>query len=109
MGKKLPHTPNSQIRSALRRLFLRSRERAAAIKRDNYRCQVCGKKQSRAKGREVYVECHHLDGVTNWDVLYAIIREQLLCSPENLITLCKHCHEEAGNGCDRKAGGGDCP
>ena len=95
MGKKSPFTTNSQIRSALRRLFLRSRERATAIKRDNYTCS-CGKKQSKAKGREVYIECHHLDGVLNWSELFTAVRRYLLSSPETLETLCKECHAKKG-------------
>ncbi len=98
MGKKLPYTPNSQIRSALRRLFLRSRERAATLKRDNYTCQCCGMKQSRAKGREVFVEVHHQDGVLNWNELFRVVREQLLCDPGKMTTLCVNCHEEKENG-----------
>lgn len=94
MGKKLPYTPNSRIRWALRRMFLRSRERSAAIKRDKYTCQKCGLKQSRAKGREAYVEVHHLEGVLNWDKLFEAIRQYLLCPPEKLQTLCEKCHEE---------------
>jgi 5-methylcytosine-specific restriction endonuclease McrA len=93
MGKKLPYTPNSQIRSALRQLWLRSRERAAAIKRDKYSCQYCGAKQSRVKGREVYVEVHHKNGITNWQVLYDAIRKHLLCHEDELETLCKTCHK----------------
>lgn len=94
MGKKLPYTPNSKIRAALRRLSLQSRERAAALKRDNYTCQFpgCGRKQSRAKGHEVYVEAHHIDGDINWQEMYDVIRRCLLCDPENLITLCRKCH-----------------
>lgn len=92
MGKKLLYTPNSQIRSALRRLFLRSRERNLALCRDNYTCQECGKKQSRAKGREFYVEVHHLDGVENWQALFDAVREYLLCDPDFLETLCSSCH-----------------
>ena len=94
MGKKLPWTPNSRIKAALRQLWLRSRERAAAIKRDNYTCQKCGIKQSRAKGKEVYVEVHHKQGVLNWDKIYSAIREHLLIEPGGLETLCKKCHEE---------------
>jgi 5-methylcytosine-specific restriction endonuclease McrA len=92
--KRQPNTPNSAIRSALRRLFLRSRERAAAIKRDRYTCQCCGVKQSKAKGREVSVEVHHVDGVTNWDALFQAVRQHLLCDPEKLQTLCKECHDK---------------
>ena len=94
MGKKLPWTPNSRIKSALRQLWLRSRERAAAIKRDNYTCQRCGGKQSKAKGKEFKVEVHHLDGVENWGEIYRVIREYLLTDPEYLETLCKSCHSK---------------
>jgi 5-methylcytosine-specific restriction endonuclease McrA len=97
MGKKLPYTPNSQIKSALRRLFLRSRERAQAIKRDEYTCTVCGAKKSVAKGREISVECHHKEGVCNWSEIYAVIRKHLLCGPEDLETLCKKCHQNETN------------
>lgn len=93
MTKKLPHTPNSKIKNALRKLFLRSRERAAALKRDNYTCQKCGMKQSKAKGKEVKVEVHHLEGILNWDEIYRLIREFLLCDPKYLETLCKNCHK----------------
>jgi predicted HNH restriction endonuclease len=89
LPKKLPHTPNSQIRSALRQLWLRSRERAARIKADGYTCQCCGRKQSRAKGREVFVEVHHRHGV-DWDGLFDDIRRRLLSG--ELETLCKECH-----------------
>lgn len=95
MGKKLPYTPNSRIRSTLRQLFLRSRERNLAIKRDNYTCQECGAKQSKAKGKEVEVEVHHKgeDGVKNWAKLFEAVREYLLCDPEYLEVLCKTCHK----------------
>lgn len=94
MGKKLKHTPNSKIKAALRMLWLRSRERGEAIKRDKYTCQRCGAKQSKAKGKEVKVECHHSDGVVNWDEIYKVIRKHLLCDPEKIETLCKKCHKE---------------
>jgi len=94
MGKRLPYTPNSQIKSALRRLWLRSRERASAIKRDKYTCQRCGGKQSAAKGKEFKVEVHHLDGVENWQELYKAIRQYLLTNPDDLETLCKSCHSK---------------
>jgi len=93
MAKRLKYTPNSAIRSALRKLWLHSRERSAAIKRDNYTCQICGMKQSRTKGKEVFVEVHHLEGVCNWDEIYRVIREHLLCHEDNLKTLCFSCHK----------------
>jgi len=94
MGKKLLYTPNSQIRSAFRKLWLRSRERAATLKRDGYSCVRCGVKQSKAKGREIEVEVHHKEGVTNWDELFFAIKEFLLCDPEDMETLCKDCHKK---------------
>jgi 5-methylcytosine-specific restriction endonuclease McrA len=90
--KKLTYTPNSQIRSALRKLFLRSREHSAVLKRDGYSCTRCGAKQSKAKGREVAVEIHHRHGVTNWAALFEAVREHLLCDPAEMETLCKDCH-----------------
>ena len=94
MGKKLPYTPNSKIKAALRLLWLHSRERSAAIKRDKYSCQECGAKQSRAKGKEVYVEVHHLENICNWQEMYDVIRKNLLCNPKFLETLCKDCHRD---------------
>ena len=96
MSKRLPTTPRSKVRAALRQLWLRSRERQAAIKRDRYSCQECGIKQSEAKGREVKVEVHHLDGM-NWEHLIDSVYESgLLCGPKYLQTLCKKCHEKKG-------------
>ena len=94
MVKKLPNTPRSKVRAALRRLWLHSRERATAIKRDEYTCQCCGGKQSRATGKEFFVEVHHKRGVLNWDVIIDAVFEHLLCDPKHLQTLCKKCHKE---------------
>lgn len=94
MGKRQPNTPRSQIRSALRKLFLRSRERASALKRDEYTCQCCHTKQSRAKGKEFYVEVHHKEGVLNWDKLFDAVCEYLLCDPSKMEVLCKECHSK---------------
>jgi len=96
MGKKLPYTPKSRVRSALRQLFLRSRERASALKRDGYCCQICGVKQSRKKGFEVYVEVHHVDSIKNWEQVISAVYEYLLCDSEKLTTLCKECHQKEG-------------
>ena len=94
MSKRLPYTPNSAIKAALRRLWLRSRERQSTLKRDNYSCCRCGDKQSKAKGKEVKVNVHHKHFVPNWDVIYQVIRESLLCSPEYMETLCDKCHDK---------------
>lgn len=93
--KQVDRTPNSKIIQALRMLWLRSRERASAIKRDKNTCQICGKKGSAAKGREVKTEVHHLaPGDINWDRITTVIRHELLCEPSELITLCKEHHAE---------------
>jgi predicted HNH restriction endonuclease len=92
MGRKLPTTPRSRIKNALRTVWLRSRERAAAMKREGYTCQICGVKQSKAKGREVDVQVHHREPI-NWDGVVDIIVERVLQDPSRLVVLCKACHE----------------
>ena len=84
-------TPRSQVRATLRQLWLRSRERAAAIKRDGYTCVDCSAKQSKAKGREIAVEVDHLDGIV-WEQMIDYIFRHLLVPPERLETVCKPCH-----------------
>jgi 5-methylcytosine-specific restriction endonuclease McrA len=88
---------NSKIKSHLRNLWLRSPERAAAMKRDNYTCQKCHRKQTMAKGKEFKVQVHHLHGIGNWDKVCEIIKQELLCDPEFLQTLCKECHDQVEN------------
>lgn len=94
MGKKLPTTPRSRVRATLRQLWLRSRERAAAIKRESNTCQVCGKKGSVAKGKECKIEVHHNGEIQNWDVVIDSIFRHILCSPDDLTVLCKSCHKD---------------
>jgi len=93
MGKRLPGTPRSKVRAALRQLSLRSRERAAAMKRAGYRCQRCGIKQSKAKGKEVAVNAHHREGVGNWEIVINLIFRELLCDPSMWEILCVQCHD----------------
>lgn len=91
-SRKKPQTPRSRVRAILRLLFLRSRERAFRLKLDNYSCVRCGKKQSKAKGREQKVCVHHVKKINNWEkVINAVFRE-ILCSPKKLETLCIECH-----------------
>jgi 5-methylcytosine-specific restriction endonuclease McrA len=92
MGKKSKYTPRSRIRSALRNVWLRSRERAACLKRDGYTCQICGKKQTMAKGKVFKVQVHHLNGI-EWEYLIDEVYEHLLCNPDFLQTICKPCHD----------------
>ena len=87
-----PITPRSRIRGTLRQLFLKSRERSEALKRDNYTCQDCGIKQTKKKGQEVKVQVHHKKGIDMWEQLIDLIYQELLCDPEELQTLCEDCH-----------------
>ena len=92
MNKK-PTTPRSRVKNVLRLLWLRSRERAAAIKIWDYRCAECGVKQSVAKGKEVRLQVHHVDGI-DWDGIVDLVIARLLPSPEKLLPLCDACHEK---------------
>jgi len=74
---------------------MRSRERAAALKSTGYCCSRCGVKQSKAKGKEVVIEVHHVAGI-DWDGMIDLVRERLLQDPGRLEPLCKRCHEEEG-------------
>ena len=96
MGKRLPGTPRSKVRAALRALWLRSRERNAAIKREGGCCEGCHRKQSKAKGREFKVEVHHLNGV-EWEVMIDYVYRHLLCDPKDLQVMCPECHSEEHN------------
>lgn len=94
MGKKLPTTPRSRVRAALRSVFLRSRERAAALKREHNTCEHCKRKASVAKGKELKVEVHHRSTkITNWERIIDLVFEELLCHPDFLEVLCKECHD----------------
>jgi 5-methylcytosine-specific restriction endonuclease McrA len=93
MGKKLPTTPRSRITSALRKVWLRSRERAAAIRREKNTCQRCGVKGSEAKGRVVKIQVHHIDGI-DWDGVVDLVIERLLPDPSRLEVICKNCHDK---------------
>lgn len=97
MGRKknLRVTPLGIITSHLRKIFLISRERGFAIKRDKYTCQECNTKQSTKDGKKnIKIEVHHKvpigDKLNN---IAKMIRELILQTPEDLITLCSECHE----------------
>jgi hypothetical protein len=90
--KRKPNTPRSRVRSALRQLWLRSREHQAALKLAGRKCELCGIKASVAKGKEVKLQVHHRDGVSNWEKVLKLIYDELLVGPEKLQVLCKKCH-----------------
>jgi predicted HNH restriction endonuclease len=81
----------------LRRLWLRSRERAQALKDAGYRCKECNRKQSKAKGKEVKIEVHHAKKGVDiaWDNVIDIIYSEILIDPNGLVVLCKECHKKA--------------
>lgn len=94
MGKRLPYTPRGKIRNVLRRyIWLRSGERAASLKNAKYFCLKCGRKQSKAKGKELTLEVHHLDGA-HMEYIIDEIYKYLLCHPDRLMPLCPKCHGE---------------
>ncbi len=87
-------TPLAYIRAVIRRhIWLKSRERAKVLKRDNYTCVKCHVKQTKKKGQERFVIVHHKYGI-NWKRILETIREEVLQDESRLITLCPKCHEE---------------
>ena len=78
----------------LRQIFLKSSERAEALKRDHYTCVDCGAKQSVKKGFEVKVQVHHKKGIKVWDQIIELIYKELLCDADQLETLCIDCHNK---------------
>ena len=93
MGCKQPNTPRSRIRSSLRQLWLRSRERAAVLKKADRRCTRCNVKGSVAKGREVKIEVHHEPPIADaWEEIIDLICEKILESPQ--FPMCKDCHKD---------------
>lgn len=97
MGRKLAKTPRSRVRAAIRQLWLRSRERALALRRDGYTCQHCGRKQSRAKGKRFDVAVHHLNGI-EWEKILDYIYRHVLVDPQHLETVCNECHQKIHDG-----------
>jgi predicted HNH restriction endonuclease len=94
MGKKLPTTPRSRVRSALRQVFLRSRERAACLKAAGHACERCHVKGSVAVGKEQKIHVHHRSGVGNWEKIIDLVFAELLPDPSQLEALCPACHDK---------------
>jgi len=99
--KKRTKTNLTHIIRALRQVWLHSPERAMALKRDKYTCQICGKKQSNAKGKEHKVIVHHLIPCGEVKELkdFGQFIERLFCHPDYLMTVCSStygdCHKNA--------------
>jgi len=96
-------TKKTHIVRGLRLIWMRSKERGAAMKRDKYTCQICHRKKSTKKiidpnTQVKRIEVHHKNGITNWDNIIDLIRKEMLINPEFLITYCKECHAEVDNG-----------
>jgi hypothetical protein len=75
-------------------LWLRSTERSIAIKREKNTCQICGKKGSAAKEREVKIEVHHKNTIVDWEKVIDSIYKEILCDPIHLEVICKECHKK---------------
>ena len=97
-SRKLHTPPRSRVRSALRTVWLRSRERAARLKLAGNCCERCGVKASKAKGREVGVQVHHKKGIAQWEQIIDLIFEELLVNPELLEAVCVQCHNTEHHG-----------
>lgn len=94
MSTKKTKTPRGKIKNVLRKLWLQSRERAAALKRESYTCEICHKKQSTAKGKEFKVQVHHKCEQIEWDHIIDLIYKEILQTPDDLQVACKACHRE---------------
>lgn len=86
-------TPRSRVKNAIRMLWLRSRERASALKMAKHTCGDCNRKGSKAKGKVVDIRVHHAKGI-DWDGVVDIIIERVLQTPHDYEVLCKECHEK---------------
>jgi len=88
-------TPRSRVKGMLRQIFLRSSERAAALKRDHYTCCDCGVKQSKKRDHVVKVVVHHKNTIDqHWQEIIDLIFKYILCDPSELQTLCIPCHDK---------------
>lgn len=90
-------TPRSRIRAALRQLFLRSRERAACLKKYQYHCNICNVKQSMKKDNVIKVQVHHKSNINNWDKIIDEIQRDLL-NLDDMECLCESCHKKETDG-----------
>ena len=96
MKRNLTTTPRSRVKNALRQLWLRSRERQAALKAASRSCERCGAKgrpKDTRNGPACKLEVHHRDGV-NWDGIIDLVIRRLLPHPDRLEVLCEKCHGE---------------
>ena len=89
---KSPNTTNTQIKRALGKLFLYSRER----KRCLHKGAVCS---AEGCSSQVKLEAHHTRRV-NWQRIYAVIREELL--NDHMVPMCKECHAKTYDQFGRK-------
>ena len=88
-------TPRSRVKGMLRQIFLRSSERAAALKRDGYCCVDCGIKQSKKKDHVVKVCVHHKNTIdAHWQEIIDLIFKYVLCDVDELEVLCVDCHKD---------------
>jgi hypothetical protein len=92
VGKKMEGTPRSRVRAALRQLWLRSRERNAALKAADRHCKSCGRKASVCKAHPLKVQVHHKAGIGNWEAVIDAVYKEILCDPSLLEVLCIGCH-----------------
>lgn len=98
---RIKKTTRAMVKAALRKLWLRSPERAAVLKRDRYTCQQCGIKQTKAGPPEnhVKVNVHHAVEI-EWDAFVDKVLEELFLSEQHV--LCTECHLKEHKGVNHK-------
>jgi 5-methylcytosine-specific restriction endonuclease McrA len=91
-NKEVKEMPRRNKRSKLNRrhYFLNPRRseeyrnwRRAVLKRDNYTCQICGRK---SKKKRIKLTAHHIKSFSEFPSLRYIVK--------NGITLCEKCHRQ---------------
>ena len=78
-------------------LSLRCRERAKALKESGHTCNKCGRKHSKAKGKECKVQAHHKNPIAQrdgWNKCIEDIRKYVLVPWTEWECLCEECHKK---------------
>lgn len=91
--KPKQRTRPCDIRSMVRKLWMWSPERRAALKMYDNHCAECGVKASKSKSHPVVLEVHHVEPIAK--AVEEIIRlffAHILVPPDKLRPLCPSCH-----------------
>jgi len=86
-------TSDATIKSFIRKLWMQSRERTAAIRDQGHKCRRCNARETSRKGIEVSIEVHHRKGEIDWEKIISFIRQEVLVDPSLLDVMCMTCHD----------------